>query len=412
MIQIKIKALLWKHKKASNGEHEIRLRLTLYREVVYLNIGYTSSEKNWDENNDCPLSSHPKFKAIIKKIGELTDQVEFEVRLLFKNGIDTFSLRDLKNRVKTPFKKNSKIKILDFYDSVIRQMEDEGRIGYSKTFINSKFSIKRFLNGSDKSFISFTKNDFEKYEDFLLSKPRSQSTISYYIRTFITFWNLAIRNGHCPKEHHPAKFFRFKAYRRIKTRKRAVSPATMKAIEELQFDFLSRLYRSQQYFLFSYYARGINFIDLAKLKIKDNISGNQLIYTRSKNKRRYQYTLHSKAYNIVKIFLDYPLKSNGGYLFPILQCYHDTPKKIDARIDSGLKDLNEDLVEIEKLTKAERHLTSYVARHSFATNLRHRNVSLNIIQEALGHETETQTMTYLDELDDSIIANSIENALL
>jgi len=64
-----------------------------------------------------------------------------------------------------------------------------------------------------------------------------------------------------------------------------------------------------------------------------------------------------------------------------------------------------------KLIGLEKHLTSYVARHSFATNLRHKNVSVSIIQEALGHETEMQTMTYLDDLDDSIIAKSIENAL-
>ena len=64
-----------------------------------------------------------------------------------------------------------------------------------------------------------------------------------------------------------------------------------------------------------------------------------------------------------------------------------------------------------KIIGLEKHITSYVARHSFATNLRYKNVSINIIQEALGHETELQTMTYLDDLDDSIIADSIENAL-
>ena len=61
--------------------------------------------------------------------------------------------------------------------------------------------------------------------------------------------------------------------------------------------------------------------------------------------------------------------------------------------------------------KLEKDLTSYVARHSFATNLRQKNVDLNIIQEAMGHETQLQTMTYLDEIDDSLIAKSIEEAL-
>ena len=171
------------------------------------------------------------------------------------------------------------------------------------------------------------------------------------------------------------------------------------------------MFRSQQYFLFSYYARGINFTDMAKLKFKENIIENEISYTRSKNRRRYQYQLHSKAIRIIRNFEQSSFKSDSGYVFPILQSLHDTPKKIDARIDSALKDLNEDLAKMAKLIGIEKHLTSYVARHSFATNLRNKNVSVGIIQEALGHETEMQTMTYLEEMDDSIIANSIENAL-
>ena len=74
--------------------------------------------------------------------------------------------------------------------------------------------------------------------------------------------------------------------------------------------------------------------------------------------------------------------------------FNDTPKKIDARIDSALKDLNEDLKAMANEIKLEKDLTSYVARHSFATNLRQKNVDMSIIQEAMGHETQLQTMTY------------------
>ncbi len=410
-MQVRIKAILWKHKMAANGEHEIRMRLTIYKEVVYLNIGYTSSQENWDEKNDCPKSTHLKFKPIIKKIGELTDAIDFEVKLLLKNGVDTFSLTDIKNKIKKPIKKNSKIKILEFYWEVIHQLENDDRIGYSKVFASSRDNLKKFLMNTDMPFIAFTKIEFENYEQFLLKNVKQESSISVYIRTFTRLWNIAIQKGYCPKDHHPSKYFKFKAYRRFKTTKRAVSADAIKAVESLKFDQDRRLYRSQQYFLFSYYARGINFIDLAKLRCKDNFSGNELNYIRSKNKRRYQFQLHSKALHIIEMFRDYYLQSDAEFLFPILQSIHDTPKKIDARIDSALKDLNEDLKEIGKMLSLEKRLTSYVARHSFATNLRQKNVGIAIIQEALGHETELQTVTYLENIDDSIIALSIENAL-
>jgi len=410
-MQVRIKTIFWKHKKAANGEHEIRLRLTLYKEVTYLNTGFTSSEENWDADNECPKSSHPKFKMVIKKIQNLIDEVNFEVRLLLKDGVDMFSLSTLKNKIKTPIKKHSKVKILQFYEEVITQLENEGRIGYSKAFVSSRDNLNKFLKKTDKSFISFSKDDFYNYEKFLLGGLKYESTISFYIRTFTRLWNIAIERGICPKEHHPSKFFKFKAYRRFKTKKRAITADNIKAIENLIFEDSSRMYRSQQYFLFSYYARGMNFIDMAKLRFDENLRGNEITYTRSKNKRRYQYQLHSKAISIIQNFKRLSIPNNNNYVFPILESWHDSPKKIDARIDSALKDLNEDLSKMAKLIGSEKHITSYVARHSFATNLRHKNVNVSIIQEALGHETELQTMTYLDDLDDVMIANSIEAAL-
>ena len=136
------------------------------------------------------------------------------------------------------------------------------------------------------------------------------------------------------------------------------------------------MFRSQQYFLFSYYARGMNFNDMLKLKHEDNCYGGELHYTRSKNKRRYDFILHTKAVEIIEIFKAYPLQSDAGQIFPVLMAEHDTPKKIDARIDSALKDLNEDLKEMSEMIGLPKHIASYAARHSFATNLRHKNIQI------------------------------------
>lgn len=406
---VKIKALLWTHKATKNGEHEIRLRLTLYKEVVYLSTGYTSSIDDWDKQNDCPKPTHPKFKSVIKKIGDLTEAIDFEIKLLLKKGIDIIPLSDIKNKIKTPIQKSVNAKILAFYQTIISELEEEARIGYSKIFKSSRDNIKKFLNGTDKNFINFTKKDFEDYEKYLLRTVHQESSISVYIRTFSRLWNIAIERGLCSKEHHPSKYIKFKAYRRFKTKKRALSADVIQSIESLRFEINSREYRSQQYFLFSYYARGINFIDLAKLK-NENIQNNEIEYIRSKNKRHYHFQLHPKAYAIINFFLS--IQPEGSeYIFPILTNRHDTPKRIDARIDSALKDLNEDLAKMARMIGLDKKLTSYAARHSFATTLRNKKVSVSIIQEALGHETELQTTTYLDEIDDTIVAKMIEEAL-
>jgi len=410
MQEIKIKPLLWMHKTAKNGEFEIRIRVTQYKEVSYYNTSFTSIKENWDDLNECPKSTHPKFKSIIKKINSLVSEIDYEIKTMHRNGIEMISLKDLKDKVRKVTLRVQPVKILELFDIVIKEMEDQGRMGYAGVFYSGKMKLKKYLL-TDKTFWSFTKNDFEAYEKYLKSNVPSESTMSLYIRTFNRLWNIGIQRGYCPKEHHPSKYFTFKAYRRFKTKKRAVSADVIQAIAKLEYEKDTRMHRSQQLFLFSYYARGINFIDLAQLRHKINIRGNEISYTRSKNKRKYNYQLHSKALAIIEWFKTCELQSDAEYVFPILMQMHCTPKKIDARIDSGLKDLNEDLKAMAKEIKLEKDLTSYVARHSFATNLRQKNVDMSIIQEAMGHETQLQTMTYLDEIDDSIIAKSIEDAL-
>jgi integrase len=150
---------------------------------------------------------------------------------------------------------------------------------------------------------------------------------------------------------------------------------------------------------------------MALLKDGTNIFNGHINYKRSKNKREYDFNLHPKALKIVELFREYPMQSDAGYLFPILDSAHDTPRKINTRIDSALKDFNEDLAEFGKMVNAPGKVSSYVLRHSFATALRNKKVDISIIKEAMGHETELQTNTYLEELDDSIISQSIEEAL-
>lgn len=366
--------------------------------------------EKWDAVNECPTSTHPKFRTIVKKINEMVGEIEFEIKSMQRSGVDFISLRELRNRIRQVGKRAKPMKILEYFDLVAEELKEQGRIGYSAVFTSAKSPLKKYLI-TDKLFINFTKKDFEEYEKYLRISGISESTISVYVRTFNRLWNMAITKGYCPKEHHPSKYFTFKAYRRFKTKKRAVSAEVIASITALDFDKSSRIYRSQQIFLFSYYGRGINFNDLAKLKYESNLKGDEITYVRSKNKRRYNYQLHTKALSIIEWFRTCEIQSDAGYVFPILMVRHDTPQKIDARIDSALKDLNEDLKSIAKKIGLKKELTSYVARHSFATNLRQKNVDLNIIQEAMGHETQLQTMTYLEEIDDSVIAKQIEEAL-
>jgi len=394
-----------------NGEREIRIRLTLYKEQKFLAIGYKSKPEQWDFETNSPALSHPQYKKISREIDDKLEEIDFQVKLMKKNGHEFLSLGDLIANVKKSNKPVVPAKLYAFTQSIVEDLLANDKIGYANTFNNLKdYVLKHVFGEKDKAFISFTKNDFEALENYLIQQDIKETSMSAYLRTFYRIWNLAIAAGMCSKDRHPKKVIKFKPYKKYKTSKRAISAADMKSIEGYEAEYASRIYRSQQMFLFSYYCRGINFNDMIKLK-EDNISGDILRYRRSKNKRLYDFKLHSKAKAIIDIFRNYPLQSDGGYIFPVLKAEHDTAIKIDARIDSGLKDLNEDLKTIKEAKGIDRTITSYVARHSFATNLKHKKVDISIIQEAMGHETEEMTRTYLEEYDDELVANSIEEAL-
>ena len=155
---------------------------------------------------------------------------------------------------------------------------------------------------------------------------------------------------------------------------------------------------------------GMNFNDMLKLKREDFVN-NGIVYKRSKNKRNYDFELHPKAVRVIKIFENFPEHSDAGYIFPFIMKEHDTAQKIDVRIDSALKDFNEDSKAMASAVGWNKDFTSNTLRHGFASHLNEADVAIKIIQEALEHETQAQTRVYLDDIEDSIITNAINAAL-
>ncbi len=147
-------------------------------------------------------------------------------------------------------------------------------------------------------------------------------------------------------------------------------------------------------FTFSYLCAGINFIDMAKLKYS-NIQDNQIVYNREKTKKLIIVPLQERAKQIIE-------KHNDGktaFVFPILSNFHKSEVQIANRLHKVLAKINKHLKEIGVKLNLPIPLTTYVARHSFATVLKRAGVSTSIISESLGHSSEKITQVYLDSFD-------------
>ena len=211
-------------------------------------------------------------------------------------------------------------------------------------------------------------------------------------------YNLAIEKGVVKKEYYP--FSSYKVSRLHKdTAKRAIQKEDIRAVINYPVkgkDFYTRL--AVALFSFSYFMGGINFVDMAYLTSK-NIVGGRLIYTRRKTGKLINLPLSSEALSVLEV------KNNtgGNYLFPILSSSHKTEQMKLNRLHKVITKVNRVLKQIGKELNLSVKLTTYVARHSFATVLKREGVSTSIICETLGHSSEKVTQIYLDSFENSQI---------
>ena len=104
--------------------------------------------------------------------------------------------------------------------------------------------------------------------------------------------------------------------------------------------------------------------------------------------------------------------ADDDYIFPILdRRIHKTEQQIYDRVRKVLKHVNKALHEWSRLLGLKVELTTYVARHTFATVLKRSGVNIAIISESLGHSDLSTTQIYLDSFENSQIDAAMQNLL-
>ena len=141
----------------------------------------------------------------------------------------------------------------------------------------------------------------------------------------------------------------------------------------------------------------MSFVDIAYLKVKDVRKG-RLNYSRQKTSQKYSMAILEPAMEIIKRYSD--LKDPEAFLFPLLDPKHE---KIHELYRSCMRNQNRRLKEIGKKLELSLPLTSYVARHSWATIAKRSGVPTAVISEGLGHTTENTTQVYLDSFENEVL---------
>lgn len=400
---MKIAAILYKSNTLANGEHPIVLRISQSKERKYVFLSISCSVDLWDDKNNIPKRHHPNKELFEKIINQAINTYRtklLELKLVGQKKLLT--PHDLIQAIQTDLRKEEANKVFYFFDQIIARFFQAGKVGTAKVYKDTKRTLKHFTNSTDLLFTDIDQTFLHNYEVYLRKLGLADTSMSVYFRTIRAIFNKAIQEKLINLNTYPFREFSIAKFN-TSTKKRAITKEELKKIENMVIDPTSFLSETRHYFLFSFYGQGINFIDIARLQWK-NIIQDRVFYTRAKTGKIIQFKLLPPAKEIIEHYK--PLTGNRpeNYIFPILDYLkHITAIQIDNRVTKMLKKVNKGLKEIARLAQIDANLTTYVARHTYATVLKKSNIPTAVISEALGHKSEYITQTYLKSFEDEVI---------
>lgn len=291
---------------------------------------------------------------------------------------------------------------ISFAFDLISRMTQIGKSQTAAKYTTAINSFKRFREECDVPLDNMDSNLMLEYEHWLKESGVCKNTTSFYMRNLRAIYNRAVE-----KELTVQRFPFRHVYTGIdKTVKRALSAKTIKEIKNLDLSLSPQLDYARDLFMFSFYTRGMSFIDMAFLKKKD-LQGGILSYRRKKTSQQ----MFIKWEKPMQEIIDKYATGDSSYLLPIIK-ENGTDKRTQYRNCAHL--VNDKLRKIGEQLGLEIPLTSYVARHSWASIAKSKNIPVSTISEAMGHDSESTTRIYLASLDTSSVdkANSVVLSVL
>lgn len=273
-----------------------------------------------------------------------------------------------------------------------------GRYSTARAYVTAAKRFALFMGTDDVPFSSVTPECLKRFEQDLLGCNCQRNTVSMYMRMLRSVYNQAVMEGMA--EPFMGLFEQVFTGNDV-TRKRAISPAMIRRIKSADLSRCPHLEFCRDLFLLSFYLRGIPFVDLLHLR-KTDIHGDELHYRRSKTGRTLSVRLEPCARELIRKYSS-RLKPNTSYLFPFITKGGASGYR---QYQSALRKYNFQLSQLSTLLGLEVRLSSYVARHSWATAAYHNGVAVSVISECLGHSSEKVTHIYLASMGDRILSRA------
>ena len=380
-----------------NKEGTIYYQIIQNRVIRQLKTDYRLFMCEWNEAENTIITTNNSRQNYLQSIEE---RIDWDIKRL-QSIITQFENKRVKytaDDIISIFQKQANDQSLfNFMLGVIAQLQQMGKQRTSETYRCTLKSLMQFREDKDVLLEDIDSDLMLMYEAYLRGRGLTKNSTSFYMRILRAVYNRAVEKDFT-SNRNPFKH----VYTGIdKTIKRAIPLKAIKQIKNLDLSLQPSLDFARDMFLFSFYTRGMSFIDMAYLKKKDLANG-ILSYRRRKTGQQLFIRWEKCMQEIVEKYGN-PISE---YLLPIIKLIGSDERK---QYQNAMYLINRKLKEIGKMAGVQLPLTMYVARHSWASVAKNKNVPISVISEGMGHDSEMTTQIYLASLDTAVVdkANSM-----
>lgn len=281
---------------------------------------------------------------------------------------------------------------VSFSLALVERLRQTGKPRTAHTYATTINSFMRFIGMTDDIMLGdMESRQMMEYENYLRAAGLCPNTSSFYMRNLRAIYNRAVDDG-VTVQRYP---FRHVYTGVDKTVKRALPLRAIRDIKEMDLTFCPLMDFARDLFMFSFYTRGMAFVDMAFLRKRDLKNG-----TLSYRRRKTNQLLFIKWERPMQDIVDKYDTGDSPYILPIIRTGGADEWR---QYQSSLHLVNSKLKKIGDRLGLPIPLTTYVARHGWASIAKSKNVPLAVISEAMGHDSENTTRIYLTSLDTSCV---------
>lgn len=397
-------------RKLNDGTYPLVFQIIHNRHKKILYTGFHVMKEEFDSEKGKVNTGRGLNVKINRDIRKMHRSLSERIHGFERSG-EEYSVQDIASGI---YRKPVKcFYLLKYIDAQVEWKKEMGKEGIAAAYLSTRRSLSKYMGNKDIRMSQVDLRFVGRYIDFLKHEGVGENTVNFYIRNFRTCYNLAVKEGLVLRGRYPFSDIHTKPCRTVK---RALSCEDMSRLLHLYFPEDSVFRFARDLFLFSFYTQGMSFVDIAFLKQK-HICGEIISYSRHKSKQLIHIGITPQ---IQDLFDRYGTNRKTGdkesYIFPIIDPEGTDKKQISEyrQYRSSLSRINRALRKIAGDLGLCIPLTTYVARHTWATLARDNGVPISTISAGLGHTTENMTHIYLKELDINHLKqiNSMMNNLI